>query len=121
MRYDRRYQAEYNGPLTASVRKRLNTAKNKLNLTLAKVGQKMEFSGPFMSQLLRDDDPARIRTKHIERVIAALEKLEAEAGLTGNAPAGEDKKTNSSGLTLEEIVHAAHKLGFEISLKPLGR
>jgi hypothetical protein len=123
MNYDPRYQTGPNGPLTALVRERFNRAKNKLNLTLGEVGARVDFSGPFMSQLLRDDHPARMRTKHTERVVAALEKLEFEAGL-GPAPSGTDAAAPARiavADSLEALVRAAHNLGFEVSFKPLSR
>jgi hypothetical protein len=118
--YNQKYQTGYNGPLTATLRNRLHKAKDRLNLTLAQVGARMDFSGPFMSQLLRAEDPARMRTKHAERVAAALEEMEAEAGL--GPPPGDGKPARPTGVhSLEDLVRAAHRLGFEVSFKPLGR
>ena len=110
-----------NGPLKPAVRKRLDEVKNRLNLTLVQVGSRLGFSGPFVSALLKDSDPARVRTKHVDRIISVLEEMEIEAGIRPGAPAPmprPDSKAKAD-ISLNDLVHAAHKLGFEVSFKPL--
>lgn len=128
MIHNPKYQAGENGPLTPETRKRIETAKNKLNWTLAEVGDKFGFSGPFVSTLLRSSNPGRIRTKHIERVIDALEKMEVEAGIrtavSAHGQSGGLNSTSGAGISpdpsLGDLIRAAHKLGFEVSFKPIG-
>lgn len=118
MPIDRAFQSETNGPLTGTARARIITVKTRLGLTLAQVGRRFGFSGPFMSQLLRDEDPTRVRSKHIPRLRAALEQLEIEAGV---GPAGASPQSVHQVATMEDLIRAAHRLGFEISFKPLDR
>jgi hypothetical protein len=123
MSYDKRYQTEFNGALKPDVRKRFNKVKNELNLTLAEVGQAIAFSGAFVSTLLRDDDPAHVRTKHIERIIRGLEGLEVRAGFSTTSSSSSATASRAIGPTssLEDLVTAAHRLGFSVEFRPLGR
>jgi len=121
------YQMGANGPLSPSIRKRIETAKNRLNLTLAEVGDDLGFSGPFVSTLLRNTSPGRVRTKHIDRIVDALEKLEVKAGIrtvlsahnTQYTPTATEKVNSTPELSMLDLIRAAHKLGFEVSFKPL--
>lgn len=119
MPIDRAFQSETNGPLTGTARNRITTVKSRLGLTLAQIGRRFGFSGPFMSQLLREEDPTRIRSKHIPRLRAALEQLEVEAGVA--QPTGTSPTPIHQLATMEDLIRAAHRLGFEISFKPLDR
>lgn len=119
MPIDRAFQSETNGSLTGTARARIATVKTRLGLTLAQIGRRFGFSGPFMSQLLREDDPARVRSKHIPRLRAALEQLEVEAGV--GQPTGASSPPLHQVATMEDLIRAAHRLGFEISFKPLDR
>jgi hypothetical protein len=119
MPIDRAFQSETNGPLTGTARTRVATVKTRLGLTLAQIGRRFGFSGPIMSQLLREEDPARVRSKHIPRLRAALEQLEVEAGV--GPPTGASPTFPRQMATMEDLIRAAHRLGFEISFKPLDR
>lgn len=123
MSYDKRYQTEFNGALKPDVRRRFNKVKNELNLTLAEVGQAIAFSGAFVSTLLRDDDPAHVRTKHIERIIRGLEGLEVRAGFSTTSASAPATTARSLGpaASLEDLVNAAHRLGFSVEFRPLDR
>ena len=116
MTIDRAFQSGTNGPLTGTARARILGVKNRLGLTLAQLGRRFGFSGPFMSQLLRDEDPARVRSKHIPRLRAALEQMEIEAGI-GVATS----QTSLPITTMEDLIRAAHRLGFAVTFKPLDR
>src|SRR4051794_23115590 len=118
MPIDRAFQSETNGSLTGTARTRIATVKSRLGLTLAQIGRRFGFSGPFMSQPLREDGPARVRSKHIPRLRAALEQLEVEAGL---GPTGASPPHFHQVATMEDLIRAAHRLGFEVSFKPLDR
>lgn len=121
------YQMGVNGPLALSIRQRIETAKNKLNLTLAEVGDELDFSGPFVSTLLRSGSPGRVRTKHIDRIVDALEKMEVKAGIrtvlsahnTQPTPTAMESVMSTPELSMPDLIRAAHKLGFEVSFKPL--
>ncbi|MCW5673941.1 MAG: hypothetical protein KIT15_05120 [Xanthobacteraceae bacterium] len=65
-----------NGPLKAKVRERISAFR--AHYTLAEIGEALGFSGPFVSQLLRDKNPAHMDSKHCPRVVKALEKAERE-------------------------------------------
>lgn len=120
MAIDRAFQSETNGPLTGTARARIVAVKSRLGLTLAQLGRRFGFSGPFMSQLLRVEDPARIRSKHIIRLRAALEQLEVEAGISPAAN-GQISRPLHQVATMEDLIRAAHRLGFEVAFKPLDR
>jgi hypothetical protein len=117
--YDRKYQMGDNGPLSPTVRKRIETAKNRLNLTLNEVGGFLGFSGAFVSAILRDDDPARVRSKHVERIVRALEALEARAGIANTAPPSGGSAGATQAASLDDLVRLAHQLGFSVEFKPL--
>ena len=122
MNYDKRYQTGFNGALKPDVRKRFNKVKNELNLTLAEVGEAISFSGAFVSTLLRDDDPAHVRTKHIERIIRGLESLEVRAGFSTTSSVQPAAVRNAGALvSLEDLITAAHRLGFSVEFRPLHR
>jgi hypothetical protein len=123
------YQVGHNGPLTPAVRKRIDNAKNRLNLTLARAGEKFGFSGAFVSTLLRSPNPGRIRTKHIDRVIDALEKLEVEAGIRTAISRHDGKPASDStgnlgdlsAVPLEVLLREIAKRGFEVNVRPLAQ
>lgn len=123
MNYDKRYQTEFNGALKADVRKRFNKVKNELNLTLAEVGEAISFSGAFVSTLLREDDPAHVRTKHLDRIIRGLESLEVRAGFSTASSSDAPHASRAVGpqMSMEDLINAAHKLGFSVEFRPLDR
>lgn len=77
MDYDDRYQDGKNGPLKKDIRDRIAIFRTR-GSTLADIGEALGFSGPFVSQLLNEKRPGRVRTIHIPRIIKALEKAERE-------------------------------------------
>ncbi len=123
--HNSQFQLGENGPLKPAVRQRLENVKDKLNLTLAQVGTRLDFSGPFISALLKDSNPARVRTKHVNRIMAAIHQMEVQAGVS-SAPARSQSpqpspplQPSASSPALSDLIQAAHRLGFEVSFKPL--
>ncbi|MCP3468511.1 hypothetical protein [Bradyrhizobium sp. CCGUVB23] len=76
MDFDSRYQDEKNGPLKKDLRDRLRRFRSLF--TLAEIGDTLKFSGPFVSQLLNEKNPARVDSKHIERIVRAIEEGEVK-------------------------------------------
>lgn len=76
MDFDSRYQDEKNGPLKKELRDRLRRFRSLF--TLAEIGDTLDFSGPFVSQLLNEKNPARVDSKHIERIVRAIEDGEVK-------------------------------------------
>lgn len=76
MDFDPRYQDEKNGPLKKDLRDRLRRFRSLF--TLAEIGETLNFSGPFVSQLLNEKNPARVDSKHIDRVVRAIEDGEVK-------------------------------------------
>ncbi|MGQ0660470.1 hypothetical protein [Sphingosinicella sp.] len=120
MNYDRQFQNEHNGPLRAEVRTRLTKIKDGRNWTLAELGEELGFSGAFVSQILNEKNPARVRSKHMGRIGDVLKRLEGTGQITATetttASKGESSVRSES---LAELVRAAHKLGFSVEFKPL--
>lgn len=108
------HQEEKDGPLTKSVRQRLNKFRQ-LGYTLSDIGEALGFSGPFISQLLNEKKPARIRSVHVPELIKTLEEAEAEEGLTKK---NKSKPTDASALSLEELMNAIIAKGFNVSVTP---
>jgi hypothetical protein len=117
MDYDKRYQDERNGPLSKPLRDRLSAFRS--FSTLADIGKAIDFSGPFVSQILNEKNPARVDSKHIPRIVRAVEDGEAKfakrLGLTKPqhqngiaAPAAEEKKS------LDYHLNAIDALGWKI-------
>lgn len=117
MDYDEKYQDGKNGPLSKSLRDRLSAFRS--FSTLAEIGKAIGFSGPFVSQILNEKNPARVDSKHISRIVRAVEDGEAKnakkLGLTkashqnGHAtPIAEEKKT------LDYHLNAIDALGWKI-------
>ncbi len=117
MDYDGRYQDKKNGSLSKSLRDRLSAFRS--FSTLAEIGKAIGFSGPFVSQILNDKNPARVDSRHIPRIVRAVEEGEAkyarQLGLSkaqhqnGVArPALEEKKT------LDYHLNAIDALGWKI-------
>jgi hypothetical protein len=117
MDYDEKYQDHKNGPLSKSLRARLSAFRS--FSTLADIGKSIGFSGAFVSQILNEAHPARVDSKHIARIVRAVEDGEAKyakkLGLTkpehqngAVAPAVEEKKT------LDYHLNAIDSLGWKI-------
>lgn len=120
MSFDERYQDGRNGPLTKALRDRLSRFRSMF--TLAELGESIDFSGPFVSQILNEKNPARVDSKHIPRIVRAIEEGEAKyakkLGLTklmhqngdgaAPAPAADDRKT------LDYHLNAIDALGWKI-------
>ena len=126
MAYDPKYQTSENGPLTPAFRNRVDTVKNRLNYTLAQTGKELGFSGPFVSTLLNAGNPGRVRTKHIERMIDAVEKMEVKAGIrtatsAHQPPAPANGQDAAPANWMEDMIHAAYKRGYALRFEPLAR
>ena len=107
------YQTEKDGTLTDDVRKRLNKFRE-LGYTLAQIGDATGFSGAFMSSLLSEKSPGRIRSVHMPKFIKTLEDAEKAEGLVkGGAP--KTKKTLES-YSLEELINAIKAKGFTVQV-----
>jgi hypothetical protein len=120
MDFDPRYQDEKNGPLKKEMRERLRRFRS--FFTLAEIGETLKFSGPFVSQILNEKNPARIDSKHIERIVRAIEegevkhskklglhKLHHQNGSAPQAPATDEKPT------LDYHLAAIDALGWKIT------
>ena len=119
MDFDARYQDEKNGPLNKALRDRLRRFRS--IFTLADIGESLKFSGAFVSQILNEKHPARVDSKHIDRIVRAIEegeeKYARKLGLTkplhqngaiATAPASEEKNT------LDYHLNAIDALGWKI-------
>jgi hypothetical protein len=84
MDHDPQYQDKKNGPLSKALRDRLSAFRS--FSTLADIGKEIGFSGPFVSQILNEKNPARVDSKHISRIARVVEdneiKYAKELGLT---------------------------------------
>jgi transcriptional regulator with XRE-family HTH domain len=116
MQFDARYQVSNNGPLTKDVRDRLDKFRQ-IGFTLKDIGDRLGFSGPFISQLLNSKSPGRVRTIHIPKIIQAIEHAEIENGIAPNIAAPKNK-TAISEMSLEALMHAIEAKGFEVTVKP---
>ena len=117
--FDPRYQEEKDGPLNQSVRDRIQKFRQR-GSTLADIAKALEFSGPFVSQLLNEKRPARVRSIHIPRIIKALEEAESEHGREARAASGEAVQS-AEGLSLEDLINAIDARGFDVSVRPKAR
>ena len=119
MQFDRRYQESKDGPLTKDIRNRIEKFREK-GYTLKDIGDRLGFSGPFISQLLNTKSPARIRSIHIPEMIQAIEHAEIENGLAeSRAPAKSEVAFEHT--TLEELMLAIEAKGFEVTVRPKRR
>lgn len=118
MSYPNPYQTEANGELKPSVRKRIHKVRDLLGYSWADLGAEFGFSNTFVHGISRDDNPQRIRSKHIEALIRSLEGLEVKAGISSVAPAASLNKTAISDLSLEELVNAIAAKGFSVTISP---
>jgi transcriptional regulator with XRE-family HTH domain len=111
--FDSRYQEHMNGPLTKDLRDRLQRFRNEQGSTLKDIGDRLGFSGAFISTLLNPKSPAHIRTKHIPKMVLAIEHAEIESGWR---KPGLGKPV--SDLSLEELIKAISSKGFDVTIKP---
>lgn len=118
MTYPNPYQTEANGELKPAVRKRIHKIRDLLGYSWADLGAEFGFSNTFVHGISRDDNPQRIRSKHIEALIRSLEGLEVKAGISSVAPAAQSKKANVADLSLEELVNAIAAKGFAVTISP---
>jgi len=113
------HQTSSNGPLSIGLRERIQKLREKNpSLTLATLGQKMAISGPFLSTLLRDGNPGSVRSKHVERIAAAVAKLETEEGLSSPAGNGMEYSEPPEG-SLDDLIRLANSKGFAVTFTPL--
>lgn len=119
MSFDERYQDERNGPLSKSLRDRLSRLRG--IFTLAEIGEAIDFSGPFVSQILNEKRPARVDSKHIGRIVRAVEESETKNAkkLGLNKPANGTVPTAPTPLakekmTLDYHLNAIDQLGWKI-------
>lgn len=114
MDFDPQYQEGKNGALSKHLRDRI--AKFRGLYTLAEIGESLSFSGAFISQILNEKTPAHVSSKHIPRIVKALEEAEArdgkKLGLEGHnsAPKAAPKEEN----TLDFHMRAIDRLGWKI-------
>jgi transcriptional regulator with XRE-family HTH domain len=118
MQFDERYQVSKDGPLTRPVRDRLQRFRE-VGFTLREIGDRLGFSGAFVSQLLNEKNPARVRSVHIPAMIQAIEHAEIENGLRTGKNKGKSVDAPDR-LTLEELIRAIAAKGFEVTIKPKG-
>jgi hypothetical protein len=119
MAFDPRYQTSQDGPLTPQLRERINSFRPEA--TLADIGKTLGFSGAFISQLLSEKNPSRVRTLHMPRIIKALEFAERERDML-NSPTktAKPEPTNPvpTAMTLEDHMRAIDALGFTVTVTP---
>lgn len=116
--FDPRYQTEKDGPLTQKLRDRLQKFRQN-GSTLADIGTRLGFSGAFISQLLNEKKPARIRSIHIPGLVQAVEHAEIEEGIVtkpGNALLS--VVNDASKLPLEDLIRAISAKGFDVTVTP---
>jgi transcriptional regulator with XRE-family HTH domain len=112
MQYDARYQDRKDGALTKDVRERLQKIREK-GFTLKDIGDLLGFSGPFISQLLNERSPARLRSVHIPKIIQAIERAEAEIVPSVKQP----NPLAQEEMSLEQLMRAIVAKGFEVTVK----
>jgi len=110
--FDSKYQERENGPLSKALRARI--AKFRGDYTLNEIGEALGFSGAFISSLLNEKTPGRIRTIHIPGIVRELEDAEKRhAGqLTAKATSKSQAKNEKD---LAYHLRAIDRLGFKIT------
>jgi len=113
------HQLSNNGPLSPALRQRIQRLREtKSSLTLAVLGLEMGLAGATLSTLLRDPAPANIRTKHVGRIVSAVEKLETEEGLSSQTSNGMEPPEQLEG-SLASLIRLANSEGFAVTFTPL--
>jgi hypothetical protein len=118
MDFDQRFQERKNGPLSQQFRDRIKRFRE--FSTLAEIGDTIGFSGAFVSQILNEKSPARVDSKHIPRIVRAIEKAEVEwaeeLGLPSSSTA-QPAAASSGGegpMSLDYHLRAIDALGWKI-------
>ncbi|MCP3417927.1 hypothetical protein NLM16_27855 [Bradyrhizobium brasilense] len=115
------YQDGKNGPLNAATRARLGKFRE-LGCTLKEIGDAFKMSGPFVSQMLNEKSPARVRSIHVPRIVEAIERGERDWKIkSANARSHQSSKTGNATLTLEDHIRAIDALGFTVTVTPKPR
>lgn len=119
MSFPNPYQTEANGELTTTVRKRIHAVRDQLGYSWADLGAEFGFSNTFVHNISNNENPHRIRSKHIEGLIQSLEGLEVKAGIRKVAPVENEPATSTvADLSLEELVNAIAAKGFSVTISP---
>jgi hypothetical protein len=115
MDFDARYQEAKNGCLTRDLRERIKRFRS--FLTLADIGKELSFSGPFISQILNEKTPARVDSKHIPRIVNAVNDMEGRYAKK-LVPSEAERVTNGHASvsvgTLDYHLRAIDALGWKI-------
>lgn len=107
-------QARPNGPWSDEFRARASRLRETNGMSLKAFGERLGFSGPFTHGLLAGKVGHHMASKHCDKVLAAVEQMEAEAGLR-EMPSAND----AAELSLDQLIKRIHALGFSVELKPL--
>ena len=116
MDFDKRYQEGKNGILSKPLRERIRRFRG--FMTLAEIGKELSFSGPFISQILNDNSPARVDSKHIPRIVKAIGEAETRYAKKlvpiEEEPLANDEKS-ASRQTLDYHLRAIDALGWKVT------
>ena len=115
MDYDRRYQDSKDGALKKDLRDRISRFRT-LGFTLAEIAEAIGFSGPFVSQLLNEKSPARVRSIHIPKILKALEEAEREEeqkAVPGQKPIA---PAVDAPMSLQDHMNAIYALGYSVTV-----
>lgn len=118
-------QTGMDGALSPEFQNRIRRLRGEARLTLADVAHEMKISGPFLSQLLKEDHPARVRSIHLPRFVSAIEALEARHGSSASASTASTalESDTQSGMPaedlLETLIRHANTRGFSVTFSPL--
>jgi transcriptional regulator with XRE-family HTH domain len=115
MAFNPEVQERPNGPWTKDFRARVTRLREAEGLSLKQIGEHLGFSGPFVHGLLAGKRGHHMASKHCERVLAAVQQLEADPRREPDRPA----PAPLTELGLDELVKQIHRLGFSVELKPL--
>lgn len=110
------YQESYNGPLSKELRARIQRFRDENGATLQEIGKELSFSGPFISTLLNPKNPARIRTKHIDKIVSRVELAEIDLGWRKPAPSVKVDSQQAKAMTLDDHVDAIEGMGYAVTL-----
>ncbi|MER8923414.1 hypothetical protein [Mesorhizobium sp. M0802] len=119
------HQTGLDGELDENMKSRLQALRANGRLSLNELGRELQLSGTFLSSLLRIG--ARIRSVHIPRIAAAVERLERQYATQGapvdtaaplvDAPVS--PPAAPEGLSLEALVRHANSRGFAVTFTPI--
>ena len=114
--FDPAYQKKRNGELTPALRARLKRF-HTLGYSLAEIGAELGFSGSFAGAIMRKDNPAKVRSKHIPRILKVLEEAEVNEGIAPPKQVDGSNSKRLSDYSVEELLLAVlaklerHKAG----------